>query len=48
MPLRLSGTIEPSAVDDLSFTGVASNGKLQETNTDYHASVFAEVRQGEN
>lgn len=29
MSLRLSGTIKPSAVDDLSFTGVASMGKLQ-------------------
>ena len=28
MSLRLSGTIEPSAVDDRSFTGVASMGKL--------------------
>jgi hypothetical protein len=26
--LRPSGTIEPSAVDDRSFTGVASMGKL--------------------
>ena len=30
MPLRLSGTIELSAVDDRSFTGVASIGKLRE------------------
>ncbi len=29
MSLRLSGTIAPSAVDDRSFTGVASMGKLQ-------------------
>ena len=28
MSLRLSGTIEPSAVDDRSLTGVASIGKL--------------------
>ena len=28
MSLRPSGTIEPSAVDDRSFTGVASMGKL--------------------
>jgi hypothetical protein len=28
MSLRLPGTIEPSAVDDRSFTGVASMGKL--------------------
>lgn len=28
MSLRLSGTIEPSAVDDRSLTGVASMGKL--------------------
>ena len=28
MSLRLSGTIEPSAVDGRSFTGVASMGKL--------------------
>jgi hypothetical protein len=31
MSLRLSGTIEPSAVDDRSFTGVASMGKLHES-----------------
>jgi hypothetical protein len=28
MSLRLSGTIEPSAVDGRSLTGVASMGKL--------------------
>ena len=40
MSLRPSGTIELSAVDDRSFTGVASMGKLREQVYQYSRCIM--------